>query len=299
MSALKYFLLTGVLSLLATAGVQAQSLVLKDGSRIDAGEFTVNDGKITRMITLSNGQKGQASINFSDIDMMDWQDVKQVTDSQALLAAGKVKESIDLLTQAKEYFKPFKTVKGTPYTEVSFALVEALDQLGDFDALLKVLPEVESMKWEGDKKLKLNIIKLNMERRTSSDQDAVLARAESLLSETDDSTICARLWMTIAEIHTKKERYEAALMAWLQIPVFYGSQTALVPQAELNAARALTKMERFEDAIGFYNRIGEAYPGSGTAETAKKEMLTINGLKNKPDKIPQADKDSEKKTESK
>jgi len=292
MSALKKLFLTTALTCLAAAGAQAQSLVLKDGTRVNADDFNVKDGKITRTIILSNGQKGQSSVAFTDIDNMDWPEVKDVLEAQTLLSAGKVKESVDVLTKARDFFKPFKTVKGTPYPEVSFALVEALDQAGDFDTLLRVLPEVEAMKWEGDKKLKLSIIKLNMTRRTSSDQDAVLAQAEGLLAETDDSTACARIWMAIAEIHFKKERYEEALMANLQVPVFYGSQTALVPQAELMAARCLAKLERFEDAVGFYQRIGEAYPGSGTAETAKKEMLTINGLKNKPDKIATAVKKS-------
>ena len=201
------------------------------------------------------------------------------------------------MLKAKEFFKPFKAIKGCPYNEVAFAHVEALDQAGDFDALIRVLPEVEAMKWDDDKKLKLKLVKLNMDRRTSGDQEGVLAQAEALLADTDDSEVCARLWMTIAEIHIKRERWDEALNAYLHVPVFYGSQGALVPQAELSAARALAKMERFKDAVAFYQRIVESYPGGEVAETAKREMLPINGLPNKPDKIPPPDaKDSAKKS---
>lgn len=107
--------------------------------------------------------------------------------------------------------------------------------------------------------------------------------------------MAARLWITIAEIHTRQERWEQAFDAYLHVPVFYGSQGALVPQAELSAARMLAKMELFKDAVGFYQRIQELYAGSEIAETAKKEMLPINGLPNKADKVP----DSKKKEKEK
>jgi hypothetical protein len=76
--------------------------------------------------------------------------------------------------------------------------------------------------------------------------------------------------------------------------VFYGSQAGMVPPAELSAARSLVKLERYEDAAGMFQRISDSYPGSEVAETAKKERLTINGLKNKPDNFGKKAKDSDK-----
>lgn len=286
---------------LGAAALHAQALVLKDGSRLGAGAFSVADGKVTRVVKLSNGQEAKASVNITDIAQLDWPEVREVLEAQALLSEGKSKEAIEVLLKAKDFFKPFKAIPGSPYNDVSLAHVEALDQAGDFDNIIRVLPEVEAMKWEGQKKLKVQILKLNMDRRTSGDQDAVLAQAEALLEETLDAGISARLWMTVAEIHSRKERWESALMAYLHVPVFYGSQAALVPQAELMAARTLTKMERFKDAVGFYQRIMESYPGSETANVAKQEMAIYNGRDNKPDKLPAmaAKKDSPTKTESK
>jgi hypothetical protein len=110
------------------------------------------------------------------------------------------------------------------------------------DAMLKAMPEVNQIKWDDDKKTKLRIIKLNMDRRTSSDQDKILAEAETLRDETDDTSVRARLSMTICDIQFKKERWEDAFNAYLRVPVFYGSQATLVPQAELLAARCLAKM---------------------------------------------------------
>jgi tetratricopeptide (TPR) repeat protein len=284
---------------LPLAGLHAQAaIVLKDGARINAGSFGVSEGKITRKIRLSNGQEAVSSIPFDSIDRMDWPEVQQVQEAQSLMAEGKTKEALEELQEAKDFFKPFKAIKGNPYNHIAFVYVEALDQAGHFDALIRALPEVEAMKWGDDEKLRLKLVKLNMQRRTSGDQETVLTEAESILGDTDDAAICARLWMTIAEIHAKRERWEQALTAYLHVPVFYGSQGGLVPQAELAAANMLKKMERFQDAVGFYQRIMEQYPGGEIATTAKNEMLPINGLDNKPDKLPGAAKNSNTKNES-
>lgn len=300
MNVVKLLLLSIVVLAVPAAGLQAQAIVLKDGTRIEAGSFGVAEGKITRKIKLAGGiGEGETSIPFESIDRLEWPEVRQVLEAQTLLAEGKTKEALDSLQQARDYFKPFKAIKGNPYNEISFSLVESLDQAGDFDSLIRVLPEVDAMRWDDAHKLKLRLVKLNMQRRTSGDQEAVLAEAEEILHETDDATIGARLWMTIAEIHTKRQRWEQALMAYLHVPVFYGSQGSLVPQAELAAARTLTKMERFKDATGFYQRIMEQYAGGEVATTAKNEMTSINMLENKPDKAFGPAKDSGTKTETK
>jgi tetratricopeptide (TPR) repeat protein len=304
MNLLKLFLLSLLALCLPAAGLRAQAIVLKGGVRINAGSFGVSDGKITQKVKLSNGKEAESSIPFESIDHLEWPEVREVLEAQTLLAEGKTKEALEELQTAKDFFKPFKAIKGNPYNDISFAQVEALDQAGDFDALIRALPEVDAMKWDDDHKLKLKLVKLNMKRRTSPDQEAVLTEAEDLLRETDDAAICARLWMTIADIHVKRKRWEEALTAYLHVPVFYGSQGNLVPQAELSAARALTKLERFKDAVGFYERIEQQYAGSETAVAAKNERLPINGLENKPDKPAGAQKpgdqnNSETKTESK
>lgn len=267
--------------------IDAQALVLKSGVRVEQDQFSINkDGKIARTVTLSNGQKAQSIISITDIDSLDWPEIKEVLEAESFLSQGKVKEAAASIQKAKEYFTPFKDIKGSPYNELAFRYVEILDQANDFDALLKALPEVAAMKWDAYRTLQLSIINLNMERRRSSDQDKVLEQAKAILATTDDSAVSARIWMAIADIHFRKDRYEEALNAALRVPVFYGTQVTLVPQAELFAARCLVKMERFEDAVGFYQRIGQAYPDSEAAATAKKELLPINGLPNKPDVSP-------------
>jgi TolA-binding protein len=94
------------------------------------------------------------------------------------------------------------------------------------------------------------------------------------------------VWMIIGDTLFGKKRYEEALMAYLRVPVFYGTQLSRVPDAELACARTLAKMRRFDDAAAYYKRIGETYVGSGTAKVAATEMANINGLHNEDEVAP-------------
>jgi len=267
---------------LVASQAQAQFVVLKDGLKLSPGEIQITNGKILRE-KIIGGQKAQAVLNFSDIDHLEWDNPKELAEARGLMAAGKSKDAIAVLQKFRAYLKPFKDVKGSPYAEVVFAEVLAMDAAEDFDDLVKEMPEINALKWEGAQALQLRVIKLNMDRRTSSDSDRVLKDAQSLLQDTDDSSVSAKLWMTIGDVFTKKEKYEEALMAYLNVPVFYGSQAGLVPQAELSAARSLVKLERYQDASAMFQRITDSYPGSEVGEKAKAERLPIASKNNKPE----------------
>jgi tetratricopeptide (TPR) repeat protein len=142
------------------------------------------------------------------------------------------------------------------------------------------MPDLNRLKLDDAQKLKIKIIQLNTERQTSSDHQAIIAQAQNILSETEDSAVGASIWMIIGDTLFKKKLWEEALMAYLRVPVFYGTQVQRVPDAELASARCLAKMRRFDDATMYYKRITESYPGSGVAGISTTELANINGLHN-------------------
>jgi TolA-binding protein len=89
--------------------------------------------------------------------------------------------------------------------------------------------------------------------------------------------------MMIADIYARQKQWEKALMAYLRVPVFYGTQVQRVPDAELKAGQMLVQMKRYEDAQAVFKRLIETYPGSAVADLATKEQGKINGMKNEPE----------------
>lgn len=283
-----YLLLITLGTLLTAGAAHAQALVLKDGSKIFSNEFALEGGKIIRTLKIGDNV-AKSEVSMKNIESLEWPYPVELTDSSDLLAKGKVEEAIAILLKGKDFFEVFKEVEGNWYADIFFAYVEALNQGGKFDDVLKIMPMLRALKLTDAQKMRLRIITLDIDRKTSSDYITIIAEAESILKETDDSAIGASIWNIVADVHIKKKEFEKALLAYLRIPVFYGTQVQKVPEAEFNAATTLVKMRRFEDATAFFGRVIEAYPGSQVAERATKEKASIAGMKNEDEKAAKKD----------
>ena len=267
-------------AVVAAGSAFGQAIVLKDGNRVFSSEFSIQpDGKIVRTIQIGEN-KATTILEKKNIDSLEWPYPAELTESADLLAKGKTDDAIAVLKKGRDFFEHFEGIEGNWYVDIYFAYIEALNQGGKFDEVVKSLPALRALKLTDAQKMRLRIIQLDIERQTSSDYTGVVVEAQSILKETDDSAIGASLWAIIADVYTRKKEYEKALLAYLRIPVFYGTQMQRVPEAELNAAKTLIKMKRYEDANSFLARISESYPGSPIAETALKEKAAIAGMKN-------------------
>lgn len=271
--------LSAFLLVCAAGSVFGQAIVLKGGDRIFSNEITIDNGKIVRTIQIGEN-KSVVTIDKKSIESLEWPYPAELTESADLLAKGKTEDAIAILKKGRDYFENFQDIEGNWYMDIYFAYIEALNQGGKFDDVVKALPALRALKLSDAQKMRLRILQLDIERQTTSDYVSIIGEAQSILKETDDSAIGASLWAIIADVHSRKKDWEKALLAYLRIPVFYGTQVQRVPDAELNAAKVLIKMQRYEDATAFLARIIDSYPGSGVAEAATKEKASIAGMKN-------------------
>jgi len=277
-----------IFAVVAAGSAYGQAIVLKDGNRVFSSEFSIQDHKIVRTIQIGE-QKATSILDKKNIDSLEWPYPAELTESADLLAKGKTEEAIAVLKKGRDFFEHFEGIEGNWYIDIYFAYIEALNQGGKFDEVVKSLLALRALKLTDAQKMRLRIIQLDIERQTTSDYAAIIVEAQGILKETDDSAIGASLWAIIADVHTRKKEWEKALLAYLRIPVFYGTQMQRVPEAELNAAKSLIKMKRYEDATSFLARIVESYPGSPVAESAAKEKAAIAGMKNVADEEAAAD----------
>lgn len=279
-SAMRLFAqLFALLVLFSVGSAYGQAIVLKGGDRVFSSEFSIKDGKIVRTIKIGE-QTATSVIDKKNIEMLEWPYPAELTESADLLSKGKTEEAIAILKKGRDFFENFEGIEGNWYLDTYFAYVEALNQGGKFDDVVKALPSLRALKLTDAQKMRLRIIQLDIERQTTSDYVSIITEAQSIMKETDDSAIGASLWAIIADVHARKKEWEKALLAYLRIPVFFGTQMQRVPEAELNAARMLIKMKRYADANSFLTRIIESYPGSQVAEGATKEKAAIDGMKN-------------------
>ena len=265
-----------------TGAAHGQSIVLKDGSKLGPDQFTIEGGKVMKLVKIG-ANTSKAVLATSNIAKLEWPVSEELASGTKLMAEGKTAEAMEVLKKGRDFFEPLKDVEGSWYGDLAFAYVEALAQSGDVTEVVKALPAIKALKLSDAQKLKLKIIQLNMDRQTGTDANSIVGQAQNILSETDDSSVGASLWTIIGDVYFKQKEWEKALLAYLRVPVFYGTQVQKVPEAEFASAQCLAKMRRFEDAQSYYKRLIESYPGSTVAEKAGKEAAAINGLKNEED----------------
>jgi tetratricopeptide (TPR) repeat protein len=265
--------------LLLTGAASGQAIVLKDGSRLPQSEFTLDGNKIIRTVKIG-ASTATSELPWQNISHLDWPEPPELQEARDLMAQAKSEEALSLLKETLDYFQKFEKIQGNWYQAVFFAYVETLSQAGRFEDTIKAIPQLRALPLTDVQKMALRIIQLDIDRQVSTEYASILAEARSILTETDDSSVGASIWMIIADIHAKKKEWETALMAYLRIPVFYGTQVQRVPDAELKAGQMLVKMKRFEDAQVIFTRVADSYQGSAIGQAAAKEKAVINGMKN-------------------
>ncbi|TDU63176.1 hypothetical protein EI77_04384 [Prosthecobacter fusiformis] len=264
-----------------------QAIVLKDGTRVPDTEFTMDGDKIVRTLKIA-GSSATTVLPWQNVAYLDWPEPPELLEAKSLMAQAKADEALAMLKKSLDFFQKFEKIEGNWYQQVFFAYVETLSQAGKFEDTIKLLPLLRTLPLTAAQKMTLRIIQLDIDRQTSTEYTSIMAEAEGILADTDDSAVGASIWIIIADIHAKKKEWEKALMAYLRIPVFYGTQMQRVPDAELKAGQMLVKMKRYEDAQAIFSRIADSYKGSAIADTAAKEKAAINGMKNEPEEEPEA-----------
>lgn len=271
-----------LVSLLLSGAAFGQALVLTDGSRVPAADFTLDGNNIVRTLKIG-GTTATAVLPRESIASLDWPEPPELLEARDLMSRAKSEEALALLKKTLDFFQKFQDIQGNWYLPVFFAYVETLSQAGQFQETIRMLPQLRTLPLSDQQKMSLRIIELDIDRQTSTEYGSILAEARSILSETDDSSAGAAIWMIMADIHAKNKEWEKALMAYLRIPVFYGTQIQRVPDAELKAGQMLVKMKRYEDAFGVFSRLAESYQDSAIGERAAKEKASVNGMKNEPE----------------
>lgn len=74
----------------------------------------------------------------------------------------------------------------------------------------------------------------------------------------------------LAEAH--RQRWEAAALAWLRVPVLYPEQRLLAARSLLDAGRSLERLGQSDEAVGLYRELVEGYPKTPAAGEGRERL---------------------------
>jgi hypothetical protein len=289
-------LLFPALALLATASSSAQTFVFK-GERweindpftldnsippkpvVDPKKGTVNaiKGSIERT-SVSGGIEATLTRKLSEVTEVIWPAPSRLREAQANVSRGEPAKALDNVEAVLKFFEPIKNVPGSWWVKASIVKLDALDRLQNDAATATFLDAFEK---EDAAKLpevatQIQLARL-MQRARKGDHEAVIKESAELLAKVETAELQARLHIVKGNSLLAAKKYEAAMTTYLRVPVFFGSETELIPKALLGAARSFRGMDspalRDQKLESVSNRylydIIVSYPVSKEAEEAK------------------------------
>jgi hypothetical protein len=257
-----------LLAVLGFTGVaSAQRLYLSQGGTVDWNDVTLSGSNL-----LVRGKSTPAS----NVVRVDWPYPEELNEALDLILKQKYDPALAKASAVREIHKNWKDKPGSWYVPASLLVAECNIRKNNLAESDKILTELRTM--SGLTSAFQTGIGM-MEALESFQKDMTgpaIKKAEGLVKSTEDSATLGRLHLLIGDIKFKRGDYLEAVDAYLQVPVFYGSQGALMPIAELGAARSLMHIGRLQDASKSFGLIIDRYKGTPEAVAAQKYKADVD-----------------------
>lgn len=198
---------------------------------------------------VKGGVEVNRSFPLSQVQRIDWPpNDPRLADAQAELVRGNPSVALEIAERFLMFFKPIKTVEGSPWIRAAVIKLDALDQQENDTILDSFIREIEATPgYRSVEELpqKIELARLNQLIRRGENA-SVLAKAEELIKGQNNTEMLARLHIIKGNALYNLAKYEDALNVYLRIPVFYGNEATFMPPAKLAIARCLRRMDKPE-----------------------------------------------------
>jgi tetratricopeptide (TPR) repeat protein len=264
-------LLCTLLAFAAVSPVCAQRYILKDGRALPAGEVTLKDGNLVRPLA---GGGGEVSFPLSQVVRLDWPEPEEIEQGRTLLAAGKSAEAEEKVTPVYRQFAPFSKLPGSWWGDAALIRARALlEQKKTADAE-RAARELVSGSTDTDTVASAQLIMARVQMNLNK-PDIADAMLDEIMRKDASSETEARAAILRGDIAFARQDFEKALEYYLQVPVFYGTEDAVMPVALLGSARSYRGYGDTARADRAYLDIVVTYPNSAEAAIAKKESANL------------------------
>lgn len=260
-----------LIALVSVSPLCAQRYLLKDGKVLSDSEVTLKGANLVKALA---GGGAEISYPISQVVQIDWPEPEALVQARDLVAAGKGAEAEEKVTPVYNQFAPFSKVQGSWWGEAALVRARAFlvqDKKSDAERaareLMSTSPEAETVA-----AAQLIMARVQMLLNKPDIADAML---DEIMRKDVSSEIEARAVILRGDIAYGRKEFEKALEFYLQVPVFYGTEDAVMPAAMLGSARSYRGYGDTPRAERAYLDIIVTYPDTAEAASAKEESAKL------------------------
>lgn len=276
-------LVAGLLTVVLVASAGAQNIILKDGKVIatkglrrqgDTIMATVEiplPAGVEKPAQVPTGEVGYPILQIAKLDFPEPVQLRTVPD---LIVAGRAADALVQLEPVLRYYEAFRDAPGSWWSEAAMLKVEALQATGNFkdadpliEAVTRIATDPETLR------AAKVFVAAGLTRR--GDHARAVEIFEQVMKDTNKPLTLATASVNKGQSHLALKQYEPALLAFLQVPVFFPNQKLLMPQAMLGSARAYFGLEDLTRAKATLDELLKDFGASPQAADAKTELEKI------------------------
>ena len=269
----KRLVLGAVLVCVVATPAPAQTIVLKSGQRVDTRGLRRSGDMVMGKIEVA-GSSGEIGHLISSIAKIEFPEPKALQTAAELLAQGQPEKALTEVNPVLAFYEPFREIPGAWWAPAAMIKVSALSALKrDKEAEpLALLIQKTASDPETARAANLRIAASLAARE---EYEKAVQICDAAIKESTRADVLADAWVTKGNVHLAQKEWDAALLAFLRVPVFYRDEKLFMPPALLGSARAYRRLDDLDRATKTLHDLIAAYPNSAEAAAAQIEMKKL------------------------
>jgi tetratricopeptide (TPR) repeat protein len=270
-----------LLLLLAFAcAASAQNIVMKDGKIIATKGLRRQGDTIIATVELPGGEAGKPAKTgdlgypLAQIARLDFPEPPQLRTAPDLIAQGKGAAALAQLDPVVKFYESFRDAPGSWWATAALLKVQALASLGR-DSEAQPLAEQIARASSDPETLRGANVQIAAGLVRKGNLGRALELVEPAIKDSREPATRAPAFVVKGECLLAKKQWEDAVLAFLQVPVFYPGEKALLPPALLGRGRAHFGMDDLPTAKTVLEELRSTYPDSAEAKQAGAEIEKI------------------------
>jgi len=248
--------------LIASPCADAQTIYFADGRSVPLSEAKISGTTIALPLKLKEGgASGEIRLPISSVARVDWPAPPELTEAESRLIAGEAGEALVGIDAVLPVHEPFKDVPGSWWHRATIVRLEAFARLGR-----RVDAEVELERLRRSKSGTTLVPRGIVAIAASLAETGKAGEARDLLTLVDrdsaSDALKARLALVDGRIYAASGDTEAALLAFLRVPVLFPTQREPQSAALLEAILCYRAMNEPARADALRVRLLRLYPDS-------------------------------------
>jgi tetratricopeptide (TPR) repeat protein len=262
-----------LLLLTIVPSLPAQTITLQTGQKIETMGVRRDGDMVMGKVQVGTGS-GEVGYHLAQIAKVEFPEPAALKTASDLLVQGKPDKALAEINPVVTYYSPFTDVPGNWWAQAALIKVSILAAQQHQKEAEALASEIEKSAKDPDtaRAAQLRLVGNLIEK---NEFEKALGICDATIKSSTDPTTLANAWIAKGDVLFAQKNWDAALLAYLHVPVFYEDEKIFQPAALLGSGRSYRRLNDNDRAKRALNELLTTFPQSAEATAAQAELKKL------------------------